>query len=169
MESKKSEEKNIIIGIDPDCKKSGVAVLFKNKKLFYTVGTRTFSEMMTLLDVFKDIAKVVIEGGWLNESNWHVKGHKLTASMAAAMGRSVGMNHQTGILLAEMCAAKEIPCEVIKPLAKGWSGPDRKITAEELEYFTGWSKHTNQDARDAALLAWSYANLPIKVKTWKGK
>ena len=54
----------------------------------------------------------------------------------------------------------------VKPLRKGWLGRDGKITHEELEYIIGrLDKRTSQDMRDSAILAWSYANLPIKVKT----
>ena len=46
-------------------------------------------------------------------------------------------------------------------------GKDRKITAEELKAFTGVTGRTNQEGRDAALLAWEYAGLPIKMRPIK--
>jgi len=63
-----------------------------------------------------------------------------------------------------MC--KHYGIEVIEhfPLRKIWKGKDGKITQEELASFTGLKGRTNQDARDAALLAWSFANLPIRLK-----
>lgn len=162
-----NSDRDTIIGIDPDCKKSGVAILFKSRKAFCRVESCSFHVLLQLFESLKDEAVVVLEGGWLNESNWHMRNTAASPAKAAAMGRNVGMNHQTGLLLVEMCASIGIPCEVVKPLRKGWSGPDRKITAKELEYFTGWSRRTNQDARDAALLAWVYAGLPVRVKVWR--
>lgn len=44
-----------------------------------------------------------------------------------------------------------------------WQGKDGKITAEELQHITGYDRRTNQDARDAALLAWVYGGLPLKM------
>ena len=53
----------------------------------------------------------------------------------------------------------------MKPLKKCWRGTGGKITQEELEYMTGkLDRRVSQDARDAALMAWWFAGLPIKVK-----
>lgn len=46
---------------------------------------------------------------------------------------------------------------------------DGKITHEELAYFTGIMGRTNTEMRDAALLAWNHAGLPIRVKPIEGK
>ena len=52
-----------------------------------------------------------------------------------------------------------------QPLPKTWSGKDRKITHEELAYFAPVPKsRTNPEERDAALLAWNHAALPVRVK-----
>jgi hypothetical protein len=45
-----------------------------------------------------------------------------------------------------------------------WHGRDGKITQEEIAAFTGIDGRHNQEERDAALLAWIYAGLPIKAK-----
>ena len=52
-------------------------------------------------------------------------------------------------------------------MTKHWKGDEGKITHEELSYIVGpLPKRTNQDQRDATILAWWYADLPIKIKTW---
>ena len=43
-----------------------------------------------------------------------------------------------------------------------WNSKDGKITHEELAKFTGITQRTNQEGRDAALLAWTFAGLPVK-------
>ena len=63
--------------------------------------------------------------------------------------------------------AKHIGFEVeeVKPLKKLWKGRDGKITQEELENIIGpLNVRLSQDSRDAALLAWWYAGLPVKMR-----
>jgi len=106
---------------------------------------------------------VVVEAGWLIQSNWHLL-HKDSKAVAAAKGNSIGRNHETGRKIVEMC--KHYGIEVLEhfPLKKQWKGKDGKITHKELASFTGLTGTTNQDARDAALLAWVFAGLPIRLK-----
>lgn len=176
---KAKKEAEVFYAIDPDSGKSGWAAVSVLKRTIKS-DCRTFSGILDFLDLLKcsfemgvepkEFAKIlkkpfiIIEGGWLNESNWHVRGKSMSPARAAAIGRSVGMNHQTGILIAQMCETYGLPYEVVKPLPKHWKGKDGKITAEELAYFTGYTQRTNQDQRDAILLAWTYAGLPIRVK-----
>jgi hypothetical protein len=103
-------------------------------------------------------------------TNWHVSPRDNKAT-AAAKGRSVGICHATARHLKE--CAENFGLEVVpmKPLRKQfegvrfWKGRDGKITHEEAAYFMrGLPKQTNQESRDAALLAWAYADYPIRVK-----
>ncbi len=104
---------------------------------------------------------VVVEAGWMvRKSNFHdAQGHR-----AEKIAKDVGANHETGRKIIEMC--KHYGIEVVQhaPLVKCWKGKDRKITHEELASITGLIGRTNQDARDAALLAWVFAGLPIRLK-----
>lgn len=160
------EGNKVIVGVDPDSVKSGVAVLWP-KTRDIGVCKLTFPELMSKLcdwaEVYKDNLLVVVEGGWLNKSNWHSKscfGNKL----ATEIGRRTGMNHQTGILIQQMCDAMEIGNKVVKPLRKCWKGEDGKITQEELCAVVGQKlPRMAQDERDAVLLAWVQAGLPIRV------
>ena len=46
----------------------------------------------------------------------------------------------------------------------GGQGKDRKISQEEIEQFIpDFPKRSNQEGRDAALLAWDYAGFPIRL------
>jgi hypothetical protein len=77
-----------------------------------------------------------------------------------------------------MLKHKGVDVEEVKPLAKCWRGIDGKITHLELrevvhnaEYRID-ARHTvrsNQEERDATLIAWNYANLPMRVKVNKLK
>lgn len=165
---------NWIIGIDPDVDKNGVAFLdCSTKKL--KIMTYKFADTIDYLRRVKREAEVssshffvVIEAGWLNKTHWHITPRD-TKQSAAAKGNHVGRNHETGRKLAEMCEYFSIPYRLQKPLALKsggmhiWNSKDGKITHEELASFTGITQRTNQEGRDAALIAWVYAGLPIRV------
>lgn len=161
----------IYIGIDPDNQESGVGIVYKDTKLC-TAYKMSFPQLIEFLRLLttdvdgcpKDKVKVFIEGGWINKSNWHVLGKFMSTRKAAAIGRSAGMNHQTGILIMQMCESMKLDVTLVKPLRKHWHGKDGKITQEEAKYFMGNDlPRMNQDQRDALLLAWVYAGLPVKV------
>jgi hypothetical protein len=121
-----SHKEQIIIGIDPDVDRNGIAMLdmsthslqvqmlaFPNLLDFIKEKYRQFAE------IDKWDFKVIIEAGWMNHGNYHIK------------------------------------C---------WHGKDRKITKEELEEITLQKLgRLNQEGRDAALLAWDYAGLPMRI------
>lgn len=158
-----------IIAIDPDVEKSGVAYLKRSAKCL-RLNSMSFPFLLDYLqgakmelDKRNESLIVVIEAGWLIQSNWHLKRND-NKHIASAKGNSAGRNHETGRKIVEMCKHYGIEVLPILPLKKCWKGKDGKITQEELAYFTGITGRTNQDARDAALIAWNYAGLPIRVK-----
>ena len=159
-----------IIAIDPDVERSGVAELeVRTREL--EVCTLAFPALMDYLQFMKQRAEldnetlcVVVEAGWMNASNWHTAGVKSIAA-AAKTGQNTGRNHETARKIAEMSRHYGLTTEEVKPLKKCWRGTGGKITQEELEYMTGkLDRRVSQDARDAALLAWWFAGLPIKMK-----
>lgn len=159
----------MLVGIDPDVERNGVALLERSTRKV-EISTLTFPELLDRLlylrrsaEVQGKILKVVVEAGWMNQGNWHLRNCD-TKAVAVAKGVHQGRNEQVSRLIGEMCAHFGIPYEFIKPLRKTWRGKDGKITHEELAYFTGITGHTNQEGRDAALIAWVYAGLPIRVK-----
>ena len=166
-------KKEMIIAIDPDNKESGVGIVYPETK--FTIAMKaSFPKLIeylreTINTKSRGSFKVIIEGGWLNESNWHIKQASRYArdkeARAAKIGRSAGMNAQTGILIQEYCDYLGIDNQVVKPLKKCWKGKDGKITQDEIKAFIPNISRMNQDERDALLLAWVYADLPIKVKS----
>lgn len=163
-----------VVGIDPDAEKSGWGVVNVKDRIVVRIDTISFPDLVVELKSLRDRqlsadnrddVLVVIEGGWLNKGNWHIQ-HGMTVTKAAALGRRTGMNHQAGMMIAELCKAWGINYRVVPPLRKGWKGPNGKITHEEFNNFAPLPKNrTSQDARDATLLAWVYADLPIRVKS----
>ena len=157
----------IIVGIDPDIDKSGVCVLDpKGRQVQATVAS--FPDLVSYFEKQSkqsDIdTTVVVEASWMhNKTNWHMN-PKDSKRVAAAKGYSVGQNHQTGKLICEMARCFGLKVVEHVPLVKCWKGKDGKITADELQQITGLIGRTNQESRDAALLAWCYANLPMRLK-----
>ena len=160
---------DVVIGIDPDVDKSGVAFLMVENRII-ELENLTFADLLDYLREIRDVLTkegrffvVVVEAGWLNKAHWHV-GKGGSAARAAAIGNHTGRNHEVGRKIVEMCRHYGIEVVEQPPLRKMWKGRDGKITHEELEHFTGIMGKTNQEARDAALLAWEYAGLPIRIK-----
>lgn len=165
----KSRKYDNIIAIDPDISKSGVAILKPSTRQL-EISNLTFPQIVDYLNYAKSVRDkenetliVVVEASWLIKGNWHLSSWE-RKQRAASKGYDVGRNHETGKKIVEMCQHLEIEVLEHYPLRKCWKGKDGKITHEELSSFTGLTGRTNQDARDAALLAWSFANLPIRLK-----
>lgn len=157
----------IIIGIDPDVAESGVAT-FNRRRRQLTLGKYRFPELLQLLSTTQKMCEqnhldlaVVIEAGYLNKkANLHYKGDR--PEIAARVGLNVGANHETARKIVEMCRYWHIPAFEIAPLQKIW-GKDRKqkISSEEFNALTGYTRQTNQDVRDAGLICWTAAGLQI--------
>lgn len=162
-----------VIGIDPDCDRSGITELHVKSRCL-NVTTLSFPLLMDYLRFLKsefvdkmgESVVVVIEAGWKNESNWHAT--RSSPAAAAKIGQNTGRNHEVARKIAEMARHIGLEVDEIKPLRKCWEGKDGKITQEELSKIVGGlDKRLNQDARDSCLIAWVYAGLPIKLRYGK--
>lgn len=138
---------DIMIGIDPDVHRSGVAIKRGDK---LEVQTLTF---FALFDALKAIYAneylvksiiIRIEAGWLNEkSNFHGR-YGQSKSAGERIAKNVGANHETGRKIAEMCDYIGLPYELIRPQSAKWTPAYFKaITGIETK---------NQEKIDAARL-----------------
>lgn len=157
-----------IIGIDPDSKASGVAVLdLKKRELL--LSTQPFFSLTDMLEETKtsDLVLpgrktlVVIENAYSTTHNWHYN-VKDTRGTIAKKGYSVGLCAQTYNLLRVCLQMKGIDFIEQLPLTKIWRGGGGKISHEELvghckrnrvTLHPSSEKRSNQEERDAALLA----------------
>lgn len=159
---------DIIIGIDPDVEASGVATLEREEKRI-DATTMSLPELMDFLrwtsceyPTLK--VCVVVEASWDTAHNFHSLSSDSKA-VAAKKGYHVGRNHQIGMDIADIARHFGLDVRLQPPLRKIWKGKDRKITHEEICAITGYTaKRSNQEERDAMLLAWTSANLPIIYK-----
>ena len=157
-----------IIGIDPDTDKSGIAqvrVAWREVELF----SASFPELLDYLQRMrqKELTEgvkvvVVVEASWLISTNWHTK-RADSVRTAARKGKDAGRCHEVGRKIVE--CARYYGLEVVEqlPLKKIWKGKDGKITDEEIKAFIPIKGRTNQETRDAALLAWNEAGFPIRI------
>lgn len=162
------ENIDIAIGIDPDIEKSGLAILdvqSRKMQLFSIKFDEIISKCAIIHQSIKMSGKqlkIYVEAGYLNESNWHLKPF-FSKSMCCEIGRRTGENHGTAKNI--VCMLRSFGCyvEEVKPLKKCWKGKDGKITAEEFNSVTGYGKRSNQETRDAGLIAWCCAGIPVRL------
>jgi hypothetical protein len=167
--------RDVIIAIDPDVGGSGVAVFYMSTKMFQT-GNMTLPKLVDFLKDKKGWCDgegfsliVVVEASYLINANWHLSWDD-TKNRAAAKGKQVGRNHEIGRQIVEFCKYLEIPYEEKLPLKKCWAGKDGKISHDELiQLIDGmslpaWTGKTNQEIRDAMLIALDRSGLPLRMK-----
>lgn len=158
---------DIIIAIDPDVDQSGVARLDVTQRKSWA-DTLPFPMLVEYVrTVHRQNAgkvTVVVEASWHKTHNWHLSRYDKIGT-AARKGYDEGRNHEAGRKLVEMLQYYGIEVEEQPPLRKIWQGPDRKITHTEITAITKWDKkRSNQEERDAMLLAWNRSGLPIIIR-----
>ena len=158
---------DIILAIDPDVEQSGVARLDVTQRKSWA-DTLPFPMLIEYIrqvyrtNLGKSIA-VVVEASWHKTHNWHLN-RRDTLGIAARKGYDEGRNHEAGRKIIEMLNYYGIEVIEKEPLRKIWKGPDGKITHTEITAITGWEKkRSNQEERDAMLLAWDRSGLPIRI------
>ena len=155
----------IYIGIDPDVDASGVARLDGDG---IECSTLPFPELIEYILANRD-AHFVIEASWATGHVWH-GGRSKGKAHSAKLGYDVGRNHEIGRKIAEFLDYNNISYTLQPPLVKCWKGKDRKITHEELvALFEGSgivcnTGRSNQEERDAALLALDASGMPMRMK-----
>ena len=136
----------VLIGIDPDIDKSGVAYYFRRTKELNLYNFRFFElyeDLKNAKEIYEDF-KVIVEAGWLNnKSNWH--NEKSGVRIAARIGKNTGSNHEAGRKIVEMLEYLGISYELRRPFTS-------KINSESFKKITKYSGRTNQETRDAAML-----------------
>lgn len=138
------KKEKLLIGIDPDVDKSGVA--FKNGKLIELLNL-TFFQLFDFLSFYNDKEEkpvIYIECSYLNQSNWHKKTNS-SSSLNVKIGERTGANFETAKKIVEMCEYLNLPFEQIKPTRS-------KVNADFFKQITKIDKRTNQEQRDAYML-----------------
>lgn len=181
MRRQHNEQRTLLVGIDPDTKASGWAVIDLSDRTVH-LETLPFMDILSLLtewrrevdDHYLDEAysyRFVVEDIWKVAHNWHVspRDNRLTISKK---GYHLGRCSMVGQLIYEAIGAHFFPRIAQPPLRKVWRGIDGKISHSELLYLCekhdlklppSKQKQTNQEERDALLLALHHIATPIKL------
>lgn len=143
------------IGIDPDIDKSGLAVWSRIGRKHNFIDS---VEFYVLLDKINSAevgqAEFYVDAGWLNKGYHHYDtlpkefetwAEKSKWAYMAKLGEDVGRNFGVGQTIVGYLRAHKHPVHEIKPVTEKWN-------AATLKQFTGWTKRTNEDSRDAARL-----------------
>lgn len=133
----------MIVGIDPDIDKSGIAYVIEGKP-HIEMNTLKFVELMKFIRLHRQSIKCVyVEAGWINKkSSWH---GAQNIAVAARIGKNVGENHAVGKLLIQCIEAEGLKVVAVKPSST-------KLDAEQFAKLTGIKTRTNAESRDAAML-----------------
>lgn len=145
-----SEEKHLIVGIDPDVDKNGVSAWNVKSKSFEFITSMTLHELISYIAGNQQkIKTVVVEAGWLNNSNFHLnKQNSIRA--AAKTGENTGRNSQRGIDIVEIMEWFGVPCRLQKPLSNNTWKKDELM----FKKITG-VKGGNPEMRDSAMLVFN--------------
>jgi len=134
----------IIIGIDPDIYKNGVAV-YDTEEKDIELKCLKFWDLIQEFESYLVPIHVVLEAGWLiKKSNWHNenKGSRVSSNI----GKKVGQNHAVGQLLEQYLKFKNISYELVKPQGKVKNDYIQRLFRNMPK------KTTNQEERDALKL-----------------
>lgn len=131
----------VLIGIDPDVDKSGVAI--KTEKSIVLLNLSFFDLFDKLKTFDTENTKVVVEGGWLNKSNWHTKS-KENDKFNAEIGRRTGANLETGKKIVEMLVYLKLKHTIVRP-------SKMKVNSSFFKKITGIAR-SNQEQRDAYMI-----------------
>lgn len=181
MRRQANESRTLLVGIDPDTKASGWAVIDLSNRTVH-LETLPFMDILALLtewrrevdDHYLDESysyRFVVEDIWTVAHNWHVSARDNRQTISKK-GYHIGRCSMVGQLIYEAIGAHFFPRIAQPPLRKVWRGADGKIThpellelCEKLDLILPPSKlkQTNQEERDALLLALHHIATPIKL------
>ena len=134
----------LIFGIDPGSS-TGVATFIGGKLVH--LDTIEPQEIAARIELSRP-SRVILEDSRLQSYVWTTSTSK---PAAAKMARNLGEIDAWCKLIVAVCERLDIPSHGISPLGKG-----QKMSADQFERITGWSKQSNQHERDAAMVAWPY-------------
>lgn len=138
------------IGIDPDLVRSGVAFVHGQKILeLSTLSMPELIEYVVLKAQAHEI-EVLIEDVESIKPTFARKGTGLAAMRK--ISQNVGQVKAAARLIREMLVSKGVDVKMVGPL----TGAVKMKAKKNSEYFnklTGWGGRSNQDTRDAALIA----------------
>lgn len=141
----------LIVGIDPDMKKSGVCSLDSTGRIM-TLDSLTIVDLMAFIEWNKD-AVYAIEDVTKNKA---IYGRGMKDYARTAKAQSVGMVKASATLIGEVITEMTGRAPILAPCGLG---KQVKHNADMFKALTGYEKQTNEDKRDAwAIAYWVFKN-----------
>lgn len=141
-----------VIGIDPDCKKSGVAVFeFGKLKNLFNMNLMEFNILCTSYRHHEDITFIIEDGNLI--SGLYSRNKFGNKAVQHKISERVGANKQRATDLIDIAKYYGIKVVRQKPRKGNWA--DKKPMFEK---YTGWNKQSNPETRSAAFFGYMYAN-----------
>ena len=147
----------LIIGIDPDLIASGVAVITPDKRIVEMQRVK-FSQLVEYmqLQAIKVDGRVLIKLEDPNKIAPTFQRHRPTAVNRLAVNNKISQNvgqvKAVATLILEVLTAAGFNVQPCRPLAGGNKARCKKDAAY-FNTLTGWTARSNEDCRDAALIA----------------
>ncbi len=153
---------DVYIGIDPDSKKSGIALLINKEIRTYKVNFSDF--IFTWLKKIHSMEKkyrsvtVFIEGSWLLKGLYKRHIYSNNLNVLKKISYDIGVNHTIGKKMVEILEHEKINVKIVEPLRL-----EKKINTYEIlevckrNAITLHFPITNQEERDSAHLVIFYA------------
>jgi len=147
-----------VIGIDPDCVKSGLAV-YEDGKLTGLLNLTTAEYANILPELKSDNAVLAIEdanliGGMYRHNPRDSKA--LAAKKAQHVG---GIKRQCSVMI-ELAEAAGLTVKTYKPEQGNWAGVSKTVNTkqgkERMLSATGWDKQSNPETRSAAYFGYKH-------------
>lgn len=139
----------LVVGIDPDLVKSGVAVVDGGQ--LTSLQALAFPDLLLYArQLVACAALFVVEDVEHDKTTYHRA--RTNTRTHAAIAQKVGQVKGVARVLVECLRHMGADVQLVKPL----QGPAKRQAKADAEYFnriTGWSGRSNADTRDAALLA----------------
>jgi hypothetical protein len=146
-ELSRSEKQNTrVIGIDPDFIKSGVGVV--DSGTLVELKSFDFWRLIAFIDENKSTAVFALEDV---EANRPTFGRDVNQRTMQKISQNVGQVKAVARLLKQFLDLHGVEYHMVRPL--GGSSKACKKNADLFCRYTGWAKSSNEDQRDAAMLA----------------
>ena len=144
-----NRERRLVVGIDPDLVKSGVAITRAGGLVY--IDALSFPELLEFVrDLLPEQPTVIVEEVEADKTTY--RRPDTNDREHARIAQNVGQVKGVKRVLVECLQAMGADVVLVKPLRD----PVKKRAKKDADYFnkvTGWKGRTNEDKRDAAMLA----------------
>ena len=144
----------MIIGIDPDMRKSGVCILDSMGQITL-IESMDINELIRVIDYNKDAVFAIEDVTKIK--GMYAKHKRANTAVGLKIAQSVGMVKASATIIQDLIVVRTGKRPILAPVGLGKQVKNDAVLFKEL---TGYNKPTNEDKRDA----WAIANWVFKHK-----